>query len=372
MFTLLPFLPILICVLLILPAIRHATLRPALPIIGLITILTSLVDWLLLALLPTLRLSYGPVRPPAFMLNFIRMAILLIALPALLLARSGEGRKVIAVLVGVFQAVILAISFYSLYIEPFRLGVTEVSLPQAPAFLPDRPLRILQITDIHLEHPTRREEELLARVTAIQPDLIVLTGDYINTTYLHNPDTLAEIRQILSQLYAPYGVYAVNGSVDSVASMQGIFNGLENIIVLNDETLPLAFPGGTLTLVGVANREQRHNNDRDRNMLKSLMSDLPSDAYTLLLHHTPDLIETASATGVDLYLAGHTHGGQIRLPFYGALITFSEYGKQYEMGQYQVGPTTLYVSRGIGLEGGSLPRIRFLCPPELVLVELGK
>jgi hypothetical protein len=101
------------------------------------------------------------------------------------------------------------------------------------------------------------------------------------------------------------------------------------------------------------------------------MAAAPADAYTLLLYHTPDLIETASASSVDLYLAGHTHGGQIRLPFHGAVFTFSEYGKKYEMGEYIVGPTTLYVTRGLGMEGFNMPRARFLCPPEIVLVELG-
>jgi hypothetical protein len=84
------------------------------------------------------------------------------------------------------------------------------------------------------------------------------------------------------------------------------------------------------------------------------------------------LVVTASAKGVDLYLSGHTHGGQVRLPFYGAIITDSYDGKKYEMGEYTVGPTTLYVSRGIGMAGGFLPRIRLLCPPELVMLELGK
>ena len=98
----------------------------------------------------------------------------------------------------------------------------------------------------------------------------------------------------------------------------------------------------------------------------------PPEAYTLLLYHSPDLIETASSVGVDLYLAGHTHGGQVRLPFYGAVITFSAYGKQYEMGWYEVGATTLYVSRGLGMEGWDAPRMRFLCPPEMEVVELGE
>jgi hypothetical protein len=73
---------------------------------------------------------------------------------------------------------------------------------------------------------------------------------------------------------------------------------------------------------------------------------------------------------VDLYCAGHTHGGQVALPLYGALITFSKYGKKYEAGLYREGETWLYVNRGIGMEGGSTPRVRFWAPPEVTVIEV--
>jgi predicted MPP superfamily phosphohydrolase len=69
-------------------------------------------------------------------------------------------------------------------------------------------------------------------------------------------------------------------------------------------------------------------------------------------------------------LSGHTHGGQVRLPFYGALVTASLYGKAFEAGRITLGSMTLYVSRGLGLEGTAGPRVRFLCPPEVVLWQL--
>jgi predicted MPP superfamily phosphohydrolase len=104
--------------------------------------------------------------------------------------------------------------------------------------------------------------------------------------------------------------------------------------------------------------------------MTEVMRRVPADGYSLLLYHSPDLAEAAAEAGVDLYLAGHTHGGQVRLPFYGAIITMSAYGKRFEAGQYRVGATTLYVSRGIGMEGLRLPRVRFLCPPEIVVIDL--
>ena len=84
----------------------------------------------------------------------------------------------------------------------------------------------------------------------------------------------------------------------------------------------------------------------------------------------PDLLPEASALGVDLVLSGHTHGGQWRLPGFGALLTNSRYGKRYEAGHYRQGDTHLIVSRGLGMEGFGMPRARFFCPPEVVLMTL--
>jgi len=93
-------------------------------------------------------------------------------------------------------------------------------------------------------------------------------------------------------------------------------------------------------------------------------------AVTVLLYHVPDLMPQAAALGVDLFLTGHTHGGQWRLPCFGALLTSSRYWKRYEAGHYRQGRTHLYVSRGLGLEGFGTPRARFFCPPELVAVTI--
>ncbi len=94
---------------------------------------------------------------------------------------------------------------------------------------------------------------------------------------------------------------------------------------------------------------------------------IPPDDYSIFLYHTPDLIEDLSGVNVDLYLAGHTHGGQVAIPLYGALMTFSKYGKKYESGKYTVGDTVLYVNRGIGMAGEGLPRVRFFSRPEITI-----
>ena len=370
MATALDFLLALIIGILLFPLGRRLRpdLRPVWLAIGLSMLFCFLTDGVLLAALPLFRLSFGPVGPPLFLISGVRMVFFAPAL--FILLKQPPKRRAVGLVVAIIflQAALFAGEVDGLYIEPFRLGVTDLPIP-APAFLPDRPLRILQISDLHIERITKRDRDVLAQAESLQPDIIVLTGDYVNQDYVNDPQAWADARQIISQLHAPYGVYAVNGTVDDPAHMLALFSGLGNVRVLDDSYDIQAWPGGKLALVGVTNTVYAW---RDVQALSALMAKVPPEAYTILLYHTPDLIKTASSTGVDLYLAGHTHGGQIRLPFYGAVVTFSKYGKKYEMGEYRVGTTTLYVSRGLGMEGLFLPRARFLCPPELVMVELGK
>jgi predicted MPP superfamily phosphohydrolase len=125
--------------------------------------------------------------------------------------------------------------------------------------------------------------------------------------------------------------------------------------------------GQSLTLVGVA---CSHNQSLDVQRLRQTLNEIPPSGMTVLLFHSPDLILEASELGVDLFLAGHTHGGQIRLPILGAVVTHSIYGNRYVSGLFHEGDTTMYVSRGLGFEGGWLPRARFLCRPEIVSIEL--
>jgi predicted MPP superfamily phosphohydrolase len=113
----------------------------------------------------------------------------------------------------------------------------------------------------------------------------------------------------------------------------------------------------------------------DKEALGRALKSIPSEGLAVALYHTPypDVIPPALATRVDLMCSGHVHGGQVALPFYGALLTLSDFGKRFERGLY---PTAdgfgfpLYVSRGIGMEGGDMPRVRFCSRPEVALIEL--
>lgn len=326
-----------------------------------------LADAVLLEGLPVLGWSFAPsFFPPFYLFSVGRTFTLALGLFVVVLDRRPVWRRRAARGFASAQWILLGMAFYGMYLEPFWLTTSTIAV-RSPDFLGGRPLRILQISDLHVERTTRREREILMQVNALQPDLIVLTGDYMNIDYVLDPQTFRDTRRFLEQLHAPLGVFAILGTpaVDAPHLMPELFAGLE-IRLLNDEIAMLSLPGGDLAMVGV----RFEGRERDAVKMYNLVGKQPPDAFCLLLYHTPDLAYDAAEAGVDLYLAGHTHGGQVRLPFYGALVTFSTYGKEFEMGAYRRGGMTLYVSRGLGMEGLNMPRIRFLAPPELVIVEL--
>jgi predicted MPP superfamily phosphohydrolase len=132
--------------------------------------------------------------------------------------------------------------------------------------------------------------------------------------------------------------------------------------VLDGQSAPIEVGGTPLWVAGV-------DYDREGRIPQTLAS-VPAGAFSIFLYHTPDEVATVAEQGADLYCAGHIHGGQIALPFYGALVTLSRYGKQYESGLHRVGRTQLYVNRGIGMEGGRIPRVRFCSRPEITVIEV--
>lgn len=319
-----------------------------------------LLDAGLAAALPELHLSWGPVLLTVLLASLGRVPPLLVLAGARLLHRAGPR---VLLSLWVIQGLMFGVEAWLFVVEPFRLTFTEVAV-EHPAVT--APIRIAHLTDLHVERITWRERRILRWLEAEEPDLVVLTGDYLNFAFRDDAEASAEARAWVSELHAPYGVYAVSGNVDDRASMAALFGGT-GVRVLDDEVLRVDSPGGEIVLAGI---HDDWDIVRQRRVLAGM--DLPEDRFSLLLFHKPDLTPEAVDAGVDLLLAGHTHGGQVRVPGYGAIITASIYGKRWEGGVYHEGPLTLVVSRGIGLEGLPFtPRIRAFCPPEVVMVTVG-
>jgi len=318
----------------------------------------SLLDWLGLWLLPRLGHSYGPERPSALALAILRVLVVLliglIALPWWIAAT--------------FSMVLSLLAFYATWIEPFNLGVTVEQL------LTDKwpvgtKLRLLHIADIHIERITRRELKLNALIKELQPDMIVFSGDFVNISYKDDHFTEAAIRNLIGAWSAPLGVYCVPGTytVETPERVKDFTRGLDNLRLLLDEWVTIEVGGSAVDLLGMVTTHVLET-DRAKVTLFSRFTD--DEGVKLMLTHAPDVAPEASAGGFDLYLCGHTHGGQLRLPLIGAIFSGSYLGRRFVMGRYDLDKMTLYTSRGVGLEGLGAPRARFLCPPEIILWEI--
>ncbi len=309
-----------------------------------------LVDWVLVALLPRFGRSFGPVQPPVLLLALMRAVFFLIPQPWNLFLQ-GIGTLLVV---------------YGFWIEPHRLTVTQQKLVTGKLPSGAR-IRVLHLGDLHVERITRRERELQAQIDRLQPDLILFSGDILNLSYRTDPVAMQQARQVIAQWKAPLGVYVVSGSpaVDLADTMPGLVQGLP-VHWLREDKVSLSIPGATLDLVGIT---CSHRPNVDGPMLSALLP-APPENFTIFLYHTPDLAPIAARLGVDLQLSGHTHGGQVRIPGFGALVTGSLYGKRFEAGRKAVGSLTLYVTRGIGLEGAAAPRVRLFCPPEIILWDI--
>lgn len=328
---------------------------------GLVALFTA-VDAIILIWLPRLQISFGRWQGQWLPLAIPRVAAAL--------AIGGVGlwlKPETAVIVLAFiQLTAVAAYFRGAVIEPARLSMTELVVfsDRLPADAP--PISVLHISDIHVERLAKREAQLLELVAQAQADVIVITGDYVNLSYNRDPETLRQVRHLLSQLSAPYGVYATLGSppVDLRETVVPIFHGLPVHLMRRNWTKLDLGNGRHLTIIGM---DCTHYLPRDRAQLAQLTAQVPDDAPQLFLYHSPELMPEAAEIGIDLYVCGHTHGGQVRLPLVGPLLTSSQLGRKYVMGLYREGRTHLYVSRGVGLEGLSAPRVRFLAPPEITL-----
>jgi predicted MPP superfamily phosphohydrolase len=257
-----------------------------------------------------------------------------------------------ALFITLFTLLCFAYSFY----EPYRLDVTYTEIPCAKLPAGTQPIRIVHISDIHSTGITRLEDDLPTVIAAQHPDIICFTGDALS-----DADGLETFRTLINHLAQIAPVYGVRGNWEgkpqfarlrpfSETSMIDISGRAERITIRGQDLWIAGMPYGT-------------------NRTEAILSRIDTSLPVIYLNHVPSAILDLGGSGVDLCLAGHTHGGQVALPGYGALITLTNTGKRFERGLYEHEGTYLYVTRGIGMEG-SLPPIRFFALPEVSVIDL--
>ena len=254
-------------------------------------------------------------------------------------------------------AVGLVCMAYARFVEPNWLQVTHVEIKLSKIPPATFPIRIVQISDTHSEAKPRLEPNLPGVVSGLKPDLIFFTGDAAN-----GPAGVPVFRKLMKDLSVIAPTYAVAGNWDVRHSWGDRLYGGLGITELGGKAQKITIRGVDMWIAGAPFDQP--------GLVNPMLAAIPQGALTLLLFHSPDLVRSLPPGRVDLYFAGHTHGGQVALPFYGALITFSKFGKEYESGLSRYGDTLIYVNRGIGMEGGPVPRVRFCSRPEVTAIDV--
>jgi len=267
---------------------------------------------------------------------------------AVRLTRFGVGLHVLA-------AVGIICVLYGYFIEPYWVDVTKTTIHTAK--LKNASFRIVQISDLHCDDTPRNEEQAVKIIQELKPDVIVATGDFLNRAA-----ALPRLQATLRRLDAPLGKFAVKGNFEVACWTRLDLFKDTGFRVLDRDTVVVTKQEDTVAISGLSFGLA----DAYRDVLQELVA----GRFHIFLFHTPDLVEDIRGLGVDLYLCGHTHGGQVALPLYGPLITFSKFGKRYEAGRYEVDGTTLYVNRGLGLEPRPAPQVRFLARPEIAVFDI--
>ena len=264
---------------------------------------------------------------------------------------------------------------YPTFIEPWRVQINHIPIrvPGLPRSLDG--FTIAHMTDLHRSRFVSAEylTACVVKANALEPDLIVFTGDYLTygrsrhgqLIYGASTDGAALVRdvaQCMGSARARYGVFASLGNHDHWFDAKLVTRTIEaaGIPVLRNAHAGIRVNGTTLPVVGLGDLWTEGVN------LSRAFAGVDAP-FALVLMHNPDGFEKPLQPGAQLILAGHTHGGQVNLPFIGPPIVPSQFGAKYAHGLFQKADAQMYVNRGLGL---IYPPVRFNCRPEIAVLHL--
>ena len=270
----------------------------------------------------------------------------------------GVGFTIILLGIGIF--------IYARFIEPQLLTVKEQEMITHKLTL-NTPLKIVQFSDVHLgeDYTLADFKQVIDKMNALEPDLIIFTGDLIDDNKSFNEEKGATA--LLKELQATYGKFAVYGNHDHGGNGTKRYARImanSDFVLLKDSSETITLENGQeLKLIGIDDIVLGHPN------FDTTFKGIESSVFNLFISHAPDVVDKVKKQTIDLQLSGHSHGGQVRLPFIGAPFT-PPYGQKYVKGLYSIEESNgmqLYVNSGIGTS--QLP-YRFMNVPEITLLLL--
>ena len=308
--------------------------------------------------LPATALDDSPGSLPTFeFLGFLAHGIFLEGLVFLVVAAwMGRHRSPRVARLASFAALLLiAAGTWGFGVEPTALEVNYTTIESAKI---REPVRIAVLADIQTDRIGEYERRALLAALEPKPDLILFPGDYLHVLDIAKDfDGLAgRLRALFLEvpMSAPLGAFAVRGNTEP-EGWEVIFADTGVEVFLETETRQL----GELALTGLACKDS----------FSDELTVAGAPGFHIVMGHAPNF--ALGSIDADLMIAGHTHGGQVQLPGLGPLLTMSKVPRDWASGRTDLDDgRVLVVSKGIGLERGYAPRVRFLCPPEIVIIDL--
>ena len=231
-----------------------------------------------------------------------------------------------------------------------------VRLPRLPKVFEG--FRILHLSDLHIEGTLDQGKKLRSMISELQFDLCVFTGDFRFLMFGDHRKTLSHMAKLVKVIQCPYGMIGILGNHDFLEMVPGLED--LGITLLLNESIPISRSDETIWIVGVDDPHWYETDDLSR-ALRSVPSE--SNPLRILLAHSTDLIKDAAKIGIDYYLCGHTHGGQICLPRGIPLITGGS-PRKFVGGPWTYQNLQGHTSRGVG---ASVVPVRLFCRPEIIV-----
>lgn len=255
----------------------------------------------------------------------------------------------------IFILIIAVILLYSRFIATKGLVTKEYKITSSSIQDNFHGFKIVHISDVHYGRTTEKKDlnNMVKEVNLLKPDIVVLTGDLIDRDTKLDDDLKGEISEALSSINANVGKYAISGNHDSnFSEWESIINdsGFKNLndtyeLIYNDGYTPILLAGLSSNLNNQVDITERYNK-----ILEYSNNENIKELYKILLIHEPDYINNIDYSNFNLILAGHSHNGQVRLPFIGGII-LPNGAKKYYKEHYKINNTDLYISSGIGTSG---------------------
>ncbi|HET9309494.1 MAG TPA: metallophosphoesterase [Candidatus Sulfotelmatobacter sp.] len=287
--------------------------------------------------------------------------------PPSLARRRLLEQAAVAVSTVPFVAAAYGLLYERLDVEVTRRRIALARLPKG-----FQGFRIVQLSDFHIS-PFMTANEIRRCVTiaaGLKADLVVLTGDYLSD----DPEAEGEVVQALAGLGAPSGVFGCLGNHEIYTETEDSITRLLDAVgirILRQERVLIQSQGEVLNLIGVDYQQRRFSRDHDGHLVDRYLEGSEKlvipDMVNILLSHNPNSFDRAAELGIDLTLAGHSHGGQLTLSFVNRGLTLVRPETPYVSGWYEKPAGQLYVNRGIGTTG---PPIRLGARPEITVLEL--